>query len=501
MTTRAILYLRLSKGDEELEAGAGRQLELLKRMAATLGYTVVAILGLEDRSASRYAVRQRKQYRAAMRMIDDGAADAILFYDLDRLLRIPRELEDLIDRVVAGQRRGGRRLEVRSANGEIDLTTADGQFVARILVAMAAKEADNTSRRVKSHRAELTAKGLPPLGAAYGWIDAVTPHDAEAAVVRSMVARTLAGESLSSIARRLNDAGVAKKRDTTKGRWAAGDVASILRTPRNYGLVRRPDTTTTAGAFAGIVPAEYFGQVVGVLAERAKPSRRPRRASMLAGLLFCERCGNPLQANTTGALRPVFTCRRQVSTDRCGGGSIDRELVEGQITRIVQRYVDTLDLAALADPAAAPDTTAIRERLAAIPADIEEATTQWRRWRETAGADGWPPEAYGEAVRQLKAETDTLNDALANASKVSVLNPYAGRPGALARAWDGLAPAVRRQIIVDTLDLQSQRLVVTPRPAGYRSNTKIDPTDKEWIAREWSRVRWEEVAADTAAAA
>jgi len=132
------------------------------------------------------------------------------------------------------------------------------------------------------------------------------------------------------------------------------------------------------------------------------------------------------------------------------------------------------------------DTNAIRERLAAIPGLVAEATAAWRKGE-------LPLAAYGEATRQLESEQAELGEALVSVSQVSVLNPYAGRPGALAAAWEGLPTEVRRQIIADTLDLRAQRIVVEPGE-HRKTNRKVDTSDAEWIRAEWGRVHWQEAA-------
>ena len=60
--------------------------------------------------------------------------DAIVCYDLDRLTRQPRELEDWNDRAES------RGLLLVTANGDADLSTDGGQLYARIQAAVARGE-------------------------------------------------------------------------------------------------------------------------------------------------------------------------------------------------------------------------------------------------------------------------------------------------------------------------------------------------------------------------
>ena len=103
---------------------------------------------------SAYSGRVRPSYR---RMLDDirgGFLDAVVVWDLDRLHRQPRELEEFFDVCAAA---GVRRLA--SVSGDVDLATHDGQFLARILGAVSRKESDDKSRRIKRKHEELAQAG------------------------------------------------------------------------------------------------------------------------------------------------------------------------------------------------------------------------------------------------------------------------------------------------------------------------------------------------------
>ena len=103
-------------------------------------------------SASRYARRKRTEWARVIAMLDAGAANMLVAWELDRLLRQPRELEDLIDRADHG-------LPVVTMSGDVKLDNADGRFIARILVAKAAKESDDISRRTKAQKLSRVERG------------------------------------------------------------------------------------------------------------------------------------------------------------------------------------------------------------------------------------------------------------------------------------------------------------------------------------------------------
>jgi site-specific DNA recombinase len=92
---------------------------------------------------------------------------------------------------------------VRSASGaDVDIANGDGLMVLRLLAAVAANESASKSRRVRCKLDENAALGRPHGGSQrpFGYeADKVTVRADEAEVLRTVVARYLAGESLRSV--------------------------------------------------------------------------------------------------------------------------------------------------------------------------------------------------------------------------------------------------------------------------------------------------------------
>ena len=70
----------------------------------------------------RPTARCRPQYQRMLADIRDGKIDALVAWDLDRLYRLPRELEDLID--LADE----HRLALATVTGDVDLSTDNGRL-------------------------------------------------------------------------------------------------------------------------------------------------------------------------------------------------------------------------------------------------------------------------------------------------------------------------------------------------------------------------------------
>ncbi|MDR2348335.1 MAG: recombinase family protein, partial [Bifidobacteriaceae bacterium] len=205
---RAVVYVRISDDPSGLERGVGRQEADCREMAGGLGLDVARVFKENDTSAfqkrtitlpSGERVRRvvRPEFRAMLALLASGGAEVMVAYDLDRAVRDPRDLEDLIDAATL------HGFKVRSVTGSLKLDTDSDVAMARVLVAMANKSSADTARRVARAKKQnaLDGKwhgGPPPFGyRADGKKLAVDP--VRAALVVEAAERVLAGESLYKI--------------------------------------------------------------------------------------------------------------------------------------------------------------------------------------------------------------------------------------------------------------------------------------------------------------
>ena len=134
---------------------------------------------LRGRRPVAYSARKRRAHEEMLGAVEDGALDAIAPGTTTGSTAPPRELEAFIDLV----ERSGVRVAVVSG-GDYDLTTPDGRFTARIVGAVARKESEDRSRRVRRKHLELAEHGRP--AGQLGW-DVRT--EAERELVREAAAR------------------------------------------------------------------------------------------------------------------------------------------------------------------------------------------------------------------------------------------------------------------------------------------------------------------------
>ena len=313
----AAVYVRIS--DDTLGSGLGvaRQERDCRELAARLGWTVADIYC--DNSVSAYSGKVRPAYARMLGDLENGKAQALICWDVDRLTRRPVELEHVID---LAEKKG---VALASVGGEIDLATPQGRLTARIKASVGRHESEQSSRRIRRKVLERAEAGKPHGRAAYGWRrvegrDVIDPGQAN--IIRATTERVLAGESLRSLTTDLNARAVPGPRG---GTWDSTKLRQVLLRERNTGLRRHQGKVIGPGDWEPIIEVATFNRLTALLTD---PSRRhtPSGSShryLLSGLALCGVCDGPLRVLVAHGTRPrAYVCplcygvrRKQVAVD------------------------------------------------------------------------------------------------------------------------------------------------------------------------------------------
>lgn len=260
-------YTRISKDPLGIAASPELQREDNASIARDRWPDLPIVL-YEDRDRSAWTGERRPAYEAMLERVKSGEVAAIVAYNQDRLLRLPRQLEELIDLCDAKRFRN-----FATATGDLDLTSDDGQFKARIIAAVTKKSSDDTSRRVKR---ALRAKrergewvGRLPYGVVRFEDGRPVPDPKRLAIIERVRDGLLAGESLASLMRWAHEQD--PERRLTRPGWRRVLLTSPLLSPQDRANIR---------------------------AVLSAPGRRTvwsnRRRSWLSGLLVCDVCSAAL---------------------------------------------------------------------------------------------------------------------------------------------------------------------------------------------------------------
>ena len=503
-------YSRISDDPDDERFGVKRQREDIEDAIEKLGGVLASKLLFEENDTSAYKKRrvtirdeygeERVAYRVlrpvwaeAMRALRAGRINALMVYDLDRLARDPRDLEDAIEAV---ERFGAKIVSANSST--INLNSSDGQAWARMMVVMANKSSADTSRRVKRAHLALAQVGTPVGGSRpFGYLrDKVTHDPAEAPLVKQAVQDVLDGASLRSIAERWEAAGVKSVRGKP---WDRSVIRGLLANPRlagwrvhqgkialdkNGNPVRLVHPATLAAVdehgnpvrvknprggepIEPIIDQDTFDRLQEVLVRPDNRKHKPRRGAhryLLSGILRCAVCQQVMYGNFTGTTKSG----EQRYTYGCQGTSGDKHTVaisgHGTDAYIAKVVLDHL----ASDSFETPDVTFTGDgRLTQIREAITELMAAHRNG-QLSGAIVFPQ------VQQLEEEQYALE-----AERAAFIRETSGpQTAAISQdSWEELSTDKRRAIVQTIIS------AILVKPATQRS-TKIDYDRLEIIPRK-----------------
>lgn len=445
----AAVYLRVSLDRDGDEKAITRQREDAKAVARMRGWEIIETYVDNSVSASKAEVI-RPEYERMLSDYRRGRFRAIICYDLDRLTRQPRQLEDWIDEA---ERRG---LIVVTLNGEADLSTDGGRMYARIKAAVARAEIERKSARHKRANRQRAEGGhwqfsRRPYG--YQRVDGrIEIVEDEAEIVREGYRRYIAGASYYELANDWNARGV----PTFTGPWSMERVRQMLRNPRYAGIVEHNgERIDVAPQWTPLIDERTWSDYIATRDGRKRAgSWSTSTKHLLSGLLVCAVCGGRLVARPDRG-RQVYAC----TTNWCV--SIRADDVEPVVEGVVLgRLADKRIVAALRH---VPDTEPLKAELATL-----------RKRRDAIAdllADGLLDRRKArEQATTLTAKIDRTAAQLAALRRESPLTDLA-LSRSIPTRWRNLGILDRRRVI-DELGL---RVTISKTKPGRRP---LDPEGK-----------------------
>jgi site-specific DNA recombinase len=278
-----VVYARQSLDRDGQGHAVERQLDECRALAERLGLTVDAEYVDNDISAT--SGKARPSFKAML----DSQPGAIIAWHQDRLLRLTRDLEQVISLNVP---------VYTVTAGTLDLTTPAGRAVARTVAAWSQYEGEQKATRQIAANGQRAAKGKwqfsnRPYG--YRRVDgAVQVVEAEADVLRDAYTRYIAGETYYSIVADLNARSIPT---LGGGTWTMPQLRDRLKNPAYAGIRMYRGEAVADGDWEPIISRAVWDEY-----QRARTSRkRPRTWSsrtkhLLSGLALCGVCGAAMLA-------------------------------------------------------------------------------------------------------------------------------------------------------------------------------------------------------------
>lgn len=512
---RAVIYTRVSQD----RYGRGRSVEEQEAECLTLcsdnGWRVVEVFTDNDRSASRYATRERPAFDRLIRLLEAGNADVLVAWEASRTTRDLRTFLDLRDLCEHAH------ILYSYEGTTYDMGDPRDRQRATEDAVKAEGESGRTSFRVQRAVRANAHRGRPHGKFSYGYrreydpttreLSAIVENTEQAEVIREAARRVLAGESLFAVSRDLDRLGVPRPGGTaeghcgTCGRWIALNRNGTIRHHYRRGEpscvgggdapneirdgVRRWDPTTLRRlllnpAYAG--KRVHRGAVVGdaawvpiltepdhlaltaLLTDPARQTSPKGREGairhLLSGLATCGVCGG--QVNILKARNSVlrYHCKERFCIAR---KKID---LDDFVCRVVVARLSRPDAVDLLRPAGADTqfTEAVQE-LRALRARLDGFYDQ-------AADGGLTPAALARIEERLLPQIQAAERRAQHWAIPTVVSEVVGSDDVAGR-WETLTLAQKRAVISTLMDVQIMPAVKGSRvfdPAKVRIVWKTD---------------------------
>jgi DNA invertase Pin-like site-specific DNA recombinase len=292
--TKCAVYLRISKdkglGTEDEGLAVDRQRKDIHKLLKLKGWEVGTEYLDNDVSASGRV--KRPAYQRMLNDFEAGQVDAIAAWKLDRLWRVPKELEHIIELVEKTS------LTVATVDSDIDLNTSQGRVMARVLTAFAQDELDKRSARQKAKFAQDREagknhwRGRRPFGLTLE--GKKVPEEAEA--LEAVADLILHNGTITAAVDLLKARGL----KTSFGQeWQRQPLRRTLLNPRIAGFLEHEGELVKA-QWDAVLDRETWNAMVAKLntPNRPKP-KKTNREYLLSGLLTCGECGDKCYARQT----------------------------------------------------------------------------------------------------------------------------------------------------------------------------------------------------------
>lgn len=442
----AALYTRISLDRRDGE-GVARQLTDCRAVADERGWDSVEY---SDNDMSAFHAKRRPAFDRMLADLSTGKIQAVVAYHPDRLYRRLTDLEQFIEVV---ERAGAVVVTVKA--GDLDLSTASGRMVARILGSVARHESERSGERVARAKLERAREGRPaggghrPYGLNAAWTE-IVPE--EAAVIREVAEAVRSGQSnWTWEAKRLNAADMFRVSGVP---WTVGTLRRTVLSPHVVGLRTYHGEVIGEASWPAILDRTTWDEL-RVAATARRRGRPPSDRHLLTGLMVCGKCGGRLYANET-ASRKVREYRC-IPMQGCGGISIAAGRIENHVESTILRW--------LSHPAM---MKAINEAAAVEIGDRTSERIEIER-RQRVLAAMWAGEEmtddeYRAAKQVLERRLAALEDAPRPRSSARF------DTSRLAKLWPSMPPASKRDVI--SVIMQTP-IVVAPHVKGQPVEERV----------------------------
>lgn len=451
--TSAAIYARISSDQTGDRLGVQRQLEDCRKLALEKGWHIVG--EYIDNDISAFKGKARPEYARMLEDIEGGRVDAVVAYHQDRLTRRPMEWEQFVELC---DKAGVQQLV--AVTSDISFGNDNGMLVARITAAVAANESARKSARIQRKIQQNVEQGKPNGGAQrpFGYEgDKLTVRESEAEILRALVDRFLAGESVRSLVAWMNTEEIPTT--GTAENWRTPTLRQILISGRIAGLRDHHGEAAGPAAWPALITEAKHDQVLAMFQTKKVSGRRAPRSYLLSGMLRCGKCGNRLYSSVRGARRR-YVCSSGPEHGGCGALTIVAQPVEEWIAAAVLMRLDT---PAMDDALAG--RAEVNERQISLVDELQSAQSKMTELAEMWAAGELSRPEWKAARSPLEARVDKAQKQLDQIAGTNTLDTLVGQGHKLTSSWDSLNLDRQVAIVRAVLDTAT----ILPGVLGARS--------------------------------
>lgn len=423
------------------ETSTGSQVDEMGVFSHANKGTVVTTFVEAGKSAYKNKAR-RPDLERAIKMIENGQADRLVVWKLDRWVRNVRELAKLIDRV---EKAGGTF--VSKCEPWCDTSNPMGYALVILVGALAEIESDNRADRARPfHNVRIKAGATPGGPRPYGYVrtrNALTIDKQEAKTIREAAKRVINGESLRGIANDFNARGIATGNEGST--WTHTLVKRVLINPTTAAHRKMADGSfAPSSVWKPILDADTWNRCRDILTDS---SRRVCFDStlqhFLSGALVCGKatCGGTMR-HTPHTKGPRYRCAT------CGH-SITATDVEDYVTASLMSMVSEDEWDGLKARGRMADRTA-----------LDRLTAKQAKAREMWLADEIDDAEWTAMQQDIKARVESLQEA--DALDLPMWD-------SLTEGWANGTPEDKRTVITTVFE----SITVNPRAAGVNGTQRV----------------------------
>lgn len=448
-TVRAAIYTRVSTVVGSSTRSVREQEEDCRACAQREGWEVVEVFCDNDRSASRYAKKDRPAYKQLKDFIAHNGCDVLVTWENSRA---QRDLEDYVRlRELCRRHRVAWSYSGRTYN----LSRTDDRLATGLDALLAERESDISRDRILRSMRANASQGRPHGKLLYGYAREYDPssgalvrqvvREEQAEVVREAANRVLAGETCNSIASDFNERSIPPARH---GSWDLTRVRRIITNPAYAGKRVHQGKVVGVADWPPILDESIFYQCVARMKDPRRKTTNDRGVKyLLSGLALCGVCGNTLKVMPQRGGYKTYICRKFCVARKVVW--VDA-LIEGLMLRRLARP-DALMLLAV-DEGEPP----------AVLMQIAEKRARLDSFYDSAATGEISPQALARIESRLIPEIEALEAEVRRFDVPTVLYDLANEP---LQVWPDLTLEQKREVIRCLLEVRVHR---SSFPGGTR---------------------------------